>query len=1114
MKIFKKKSLYVIFLLYMTCLPISCFLINDNNRFNYSNESHVIYPQAINRTGKIFSNLTVFNKDCYINKDLPSLNNQPTIFIPNYNISYAKLYFENITAINYTRNIETDPTEFIMTYSDIEPIFVYQKFAVKTDQYINNVSIFIQDVIDEDNYTDENSWEASIVNCSNDPIGTPNSNDILGTLKKPHPNNMVAHWEMFDFKNSDIGPIFLNILNTNWTIEVGVKSYWFAIKIKIPPNDVRTGGGPKFLYLNPDGGDPNDIGEGETFAQSPQFINLTYNKEDVIENQYLNGTLIEGDNFSFKNVDEDRYTVESTLVGLYQQVFYYVRFEIDNLTNSAYTWDDLKDIRKEKPYEWRNILNNIIFSINFSIVANVSDVNRIGYSLLFWWNPDTLKFDYNYKSKINITQKSEFLQYYTAIEPEEKLEVIQHMNTAPNGNNSIIFFVLYKGKDAVNAYNTSMNLFNIEIGEIKTIKTVQKYDPIIHDLHYANNVSLLNSTFNTPNNEIIESLKENDNKFLKVLGDSDSNTTIIDFKFNVLTNLDSSLWDVDDPLEWILNLPNPRIYQIDFRISSNVTIQDPSNLTHAMLEIYNSGDFPLFYGADWIQFSDNKTFADISEDTKILKFDSYYTWIIMHLLNESEDNSLRMRLRFIGNGTFKGINVSIDEFTLNFHVQNAFSSDITSKIGFGINNNMLKPSDIFMKNFGTLISDDGIGKGIWEGNIDNADISEEGFFEFDLSSLWNIIRFDVIIFCEVFKIEPIIEFIDFPASRYMTGTRIFEVKIMEPGGKPIKGLKIIFELLNANNITISDATDSSDEDGEARASLNLENTGSRFFIRVRIAEQRRYASNEIYSDYIKIVDEYTIFMDNLLKFLPYIIIGLAAIISFLTVRYYKNARLRRIWSEEALILDDLIKTSYIMIIHKEVGVSIYDRQISLEGIDADLISGFLQAISQFRYEIKKGAEETAKGEGFEMDYYDFKIVITDGDFIRVALILDGVPSEKLKENQWLFTEHFEKRYRENLKDFTGDITPFRGADDLIEKYFNITLVYPLQLGKHYEVIKLKGLEKALIRVAEQIQKEKKFFFVSSLLNFAMAGRKESRNEIIYTILELKSKGLLIPAKLE
>ncbi|MFW9952032.1 MAG: hypothetical protein ACFFKA_18080, partial [Candidatus Thorarchaeota archaeon] len=322
---------------------------------------------------------------------------------------------------------------------------------------------------------------------------------------------------------------------------------------------------------------------------------------------------------------------------------------------------------------------------------------------------------------------------------------------------------------------------------------------------------------------------------------------------------------------------------------------------------------------------------------------------------------------------------------------------------------------------------------------------------------------------------------------------------------------IIFEVLNPNGIPAYETTSRSNEEGIASATLQFENTGERFSIRARFVESGFYTSGEVISGYIRVVDEFILFMDNFLTYLPYIIIGTVVIAAALTARTIRNSKLKRFWAGEAMILDDLVKISYIMIIHKEVGVSIFNKQISLEDIDSDLISGFLQAISQFRSEIKKGSIAT-KGKEFEMDYGDFKIVIADGDYVRVALILDGSPSEKLKDNLWLFTEDFEKRFTPHLKAFTGELTAFRTADDLIEKHFNITLVYPLQLGKHAGVIKLKGLEKALVEVAEQIQKERKFFFISSLLNFALAGRKASRDEIISAIIDLKRKGLIIPAE--
>ena len=41
-----------------------------------------------------------------------------------------------------------------------------------------------------------------------------------------------------------------------------------------------------------------------------------------------------------------------------------------------------------------------------------------------------------------------------------------------------------------------------------------------------------------------------------------------------------------------------------------------------------------------------------------------------------------------------------------------------------------------------------------------------------------------------------------------------------------------------------------------------------------------------------------------------------------------------------------------MIIHKDIGLTIYNKQIALD-LDSDLIGGFITAISQFRSEIKK-----------------------------------------------------------------------------------------------------------------------------------------------------------------
>jgi hypothetical protein len=350
----------------------------------------------------------------------------------------------------------------------------------------------------------------------------------------------------------------------------------------------------------------------------------------------------------------------------------------------------------------------------------------------------------------------------------------------------------------------------------------------------------------------------------------------------------------------------------------------------------------------------------------------------------------------------------------------------------------------------------------------------------------------------------------------------------ENPGEPIEGETVIFEISSERG-AVDNITDITNEKGIVQVEYTLPEGYEWIKIKLIYNSTGTFYEETESSKVIKItlISQLQYNLNIFLLFLPYILAVAGGVSAFVVYRQLRLRKLREFWAGEALVLDDLLKISYIMIIHKDAGVTIYNNQISME-LDSDLIGGFLTAISQFRSEIKKSekqpvegkniveekelveGKELGEGKGFEMDYYDFKIVITDGAHIRVALILDGAPSEKLKENQWAFTNEFEDKFKPVIMKFTGDIKPFKETDRLVEKYFNISLMYPLQVGKHWEVIQLNALEKALMEVAEQVQKEKKFFFVSTLLSFGLAGRKQSRDQIISTILNLKRKGLLVP----
>ena len=978
-----------------------------------------------------------------------SINNNSNAYIDQNSVKLQ--IFDGLDTVNYTKTIEDEMTEFIL--SDSKPMYMYQKFLIEESQYLNNVSIFIQDMINVYNYTDENSWEVAILNCSNEENGTPEA--ILGVLTKPHPLSFSAHWEVFDFLNSEVGPIFLNISKTCHTQENGIDKYWFAFRVRIPPDDTAYGGGKKFLYFNPD---DEDIGEGDTFKfyNTVCLENFTYNNVNEIY-EPINGTHVSGDIASLSELDEDRYVVEADTNNLTLEM----NFNLNNLTSGKSFLDIVTYYSFGLRYffDWPEEHFNEINSFDIFLATSINNIGSVDSATIFIKNFNEGKWD-DISGELDLKQENENLISYKISDPDLKFNIIRDCINYTN-NNSMEFQFKYNG---TGSFDVSINTFSVNIGERNHVNdAILPHDPTIQELVYPNYVeeSALNGTITGGTN--LDSLKLNDDNNFEV--QADTNNLSIEFKFNLLSDIDPAYKDID-VYDWGIDLnlilwyiladpiyPNPSIPRMDIRLNTNVSIDTPLDLSLARIEMYkgkNNFSFLQQYdGQEWfpLDANDNKTLA-VKEETTILgdaPLLGWNTWICCQLMNSSDDNSFRLRFVYIGNGTFERFNVSVDEFTLNFYIQNEISSDITSKIGF----------------YGP-------------------------------------------------KIQPIIEFIESPPSQYKTGTHYTSVRISKSSGQPLENFEVIFEVLNSHDVPISYSIAISNSEGIASASLKFEQTGESFSIRVRVVDEGIYASTTTQSGHIRVVNDFILMRDFFIQFIPYIIIAIIALISISAIRYQRHVKLKKKWSEKSLILDDLIKISHIMVIHKQIGVLLYDKQISSKINNADLISGFLHAISQFKGEINGDRTNSTTSKGFEMDYYDFKIIIADGNYVRAAFILDGTPSQTTKDRQREFVEYFERKHDKRLRTFDGAISSFQTTDAILEHYFNTTLINPLQLDQAWSSVKLKGLEKALVEVAEQIQKERKVFFVSSLLNFALAGRKASRDEIISSIINLKNQGIFVP----
>ena len=890
----------------------------------------------------------------------------------------------------------------------------------------------------------------------------------------------------------------------------------------MPPNDFWLGGGDKYLFFNPDGDDPNDIGAGETFAKG-QFGYGSHRKHfsqtNVSAINIINGTLELGGIPSFAFLDNNRFiaqsnsnniTLEATLDFDFGNdwLFWFIKEKLPSVWDTEYKpiygleWEEF----------WKILHPYLLFGFDFNIATNISDIGNILNADMFLFN-STDNTWMNVSQYINVKQEDETLITVSVRDREGKDDILSLMGDGmpyPVGVDHRNYNLTVKFNYTSNygaVFNVSFNEFTIDVITLDEISPLQIFDPGIQDLFYPISATVDPNTGETIGNPDLDALELNDGNYF-IANSIDDNLTI-EFEFNLVPYLNNSLWTMDE-YEYQYVYPNPTIPEMTLRLSSKVTIKGNSsvqnNLTTAVLEIYVPEEM------EWYPVWFEDLLAHENEFQIPARINITNSLFILQMTNSSyQKNSLKFRLRYEWNEAQTpppgGFNVTIDEFSFDITVQNAKSSDFSSLIGFGYNNDALKPSDISMEVQGTGVADDGT----WSGAIANGIPSSDGYFEFNITSRWEAVSFNVTITYNVYKYIIDMDFEKMIKTQYMTGTQYFSVEVNDASGNELEDLELRFELLDSDEKVVDEDTAVTNDEGVAKGSLDFDEVGEGYTIKVSFEEDSIYATDDVESDEFRIVDETTIFIDNLLFLLPYILIAVAGISIFVVVRHRKMSRLREFWGNEAQILEDLLKISYILIIHKEAGVTIYSKQISME-LDSDLIGGFITAISQFRSEIKKSKDLPTKHEGFEMDYYDFKIVIIDGDFVRVALILDGTPSKNLEEDQEAFTKRFEQKFSPLLKDFTGDVRAFSEADQLIEKFFNISFMYPFQLSQNWERIKYNKLERALVEVANQMQKERKYIFISSLLSYGIAGRKESKNQIISTIIGLKRRGLLVPVE--
>ncbi|MFX1256700.1 MAG: hypothetical protein ACFFAN_02490 [Promethearchaeota archaeon] len=117
----------------------------------------------------------------------------------------------------------------------------------------------------------------------------------------------------------------------------------------------------------------------------------------------------------------------------------------------------------------------------------------------------------------------------------------------------------------------------------------------------------------------------------------------------------------------------------------------------------------------------------------------------------------------------------------------------------------------------------------------------------------------------------------------------------------------------------------------------------------------------------------------------------------------------------------------------------------------------------------------------EIQYGDKRLLLTDGIYIRVALVLDKESSIILRQHLKEFLEVYERIYSNSLPNWRGKLDISRNSGQIIDDVFYTSII--LSHIIKYDVQKFKSLysphSKDILRIAHPIIKksDRKVFFL-------------------------------------
>lgn len=219
---------------------------------------------------------------------------------------------------------------------------------------------------------------------------------------------------------------------------------------------------------------------------------------------------------------------------------------------------------------------------------------------------------------------------------------------------------------------------------------------------------------------------------------------------------------------------------------------------------------------------------------------------------------------------------------------------------------------------------------------------------------------------------------------------------------------------------------------------------------------------------------------------------------------------------------DVLCIKHILLMIKDSGLSIVDYPITGTNIDIGLLTGFIQANITFS-ESNKDSNYTnyiTNYQFYELQYNTFNVLLRNGKYIRICLVMERPASESLKTLVIQFIKKYEVRYKDNLvKVISSGALELDQTIDFIIETFNIQLVFPMVLAYTFlpsiqDSINKNYIQKAVINLAKEYLARKQFFFINNLINEVKKIVNLDPKKILYEIYQLLTMKVIIPTTLE